>query len=166
MILENYKKGWKNIFNFKGRASRAEYWIFNILNWVLFVLLLIAISATFAKADRDEGMKSFMVFFIFICIPYLIAAISQAVRRIRDAGASGWWMLLFLPINAVLWGFPAIILGFIPSSAKSAQSYNRYQQKVPPDIKDFRYTPPTQEKPSHSKESTETRKNLLLKDFN
>lgn len=149
MIWENYTKGWKNIFNFTGRATRAEYWIFNILNWIFITLLLTIIFSAFAVSfDKpEEALGKVGMLFIFVIFPYLFAVFSQTVRRIRDIGVSGWWTVLYLPVNAILWGIPAIIIGLIPSSkysqteekSNAESDKNSSQNDKMPDLKPFEY---------------------------
>jgi len=83
--------------DFRGRASRSEFWWFTILN----VLIHLAVSAV-AAALFDEVMFviSNAVFALVLFIPQL----SVSVRRLHDSGKSGWFMLfgLFPPAWIVL----------------------------------------------------------------
>lgn len=165
MIWDNFTKGWKNTLNFTGRASRAEYWTFTILSWVFLVLLTIAIMVpvSLAMDETKETVGKFGFLIFFVLIPYLIASLSLTVRRIRDMGISGWWTLLFLPVNAILYGIPSIVIGFIPSKTSSHS-----QQKASPELKDFYYAPETkaQSKQSTEQSSRPAADRLPLKDFN
>ena len=59
-----------NLFKFKGRARRSEFW------WAQLVVLLVSIPLTpFAGFILDV-----------LCIPL-------AFRRLHDTGKSGWWWL-------------------------------------------------------------------------
>jgi len=171
MIWDNFTKGWKNIFNFSGHATRAEYWAFTILSWIFMVLLTIAIMLPISLAvdETKETMGKFGILIFFIITPYLIATLSLMVRRIRDTGVSGWWSLLFLPVNAIFYGIPALILGFIPSAQVAVtQASVTYQQKASPEIKDFHYTPEpkTQSNQGTAQPSRSAAARLPLKDFN
>ena len=61
--------GIRNIFNFKGRATRAEYW------WFILFLTLV-------------GIIPVVGWFI-----YDIGHITVLIRRLHDVGKSGWWIL-------------------------------------------------------------------------
>ena len=90
----------KNIFNFKGRASRKEFWPaffkFNILAFIVSVIV--------GNVCRNESVGatiSFIAFLIAFCL-----LLSVAVRRLHDAGFSGYVMIpLFIiyPLQPVLW---------------------------------------------------------------
>ncbi|MDA8277599.1 MAG: DUF805 domain-containing protein [Actinomycetota bacterium] len=79
----------KNFTNFRGRASRGEYWWFIVATTVvsIFLSMLTRISSFYALFDS--------LFLLAVFIPGL----SLAVRRLHDTGKSGLWMLVtFVPI--------------------------------------------------------------------
>lgn len=77
-ILQRYFKAFENYFNVSGRASRADYWSFILVN------LLITCILEFAP-DMVSTIYSLIVF---------IPVITLVIRRLHDAGRSGWWWLL------------------------------------------------------------------------
>ena len=77
----------KNIFDFKGRASRWEYWGGSILGGYILLLLL----ALFYGASYDMFFGEFISGILFLCL--VIAAFSCQVRRLHDVGKSGWNLL-------------------------------------------------------------------------
>lgn len=73
----------KNYANFKGRATRKEFWFF-----YLFFYLMIAAGSFL---DGFTGIEIFTaVFYLALLIPYL----AVAVRRMHDTGRSGWYLLI------------------------------------------------------------------------
>ena len=72
----------KHYFDFLGRATRTQFWIFVLINLVIMYLL---------KMILGQG---FIMWLINLLI--LIPCLAIAVRRIRDAGFSGWWILIGL----------------------------------------------------------------------
>lgn len=77
---------------FKGRASRSEFWWF-----LLFVTLV-----TGALTYLSENLGS--VFLVAVLLPLLAAG----TRRLNDSGKSPWWQLFLLaPIGGI------ILLGFM-----------------------------------------------------
>ena len=97
-VLSNYA-------TFSGRASRPEFWW-----WILAIFLLgfliqlldafiVAPMLGFEPSDENAGQPLSLIFSLAILIP----AIAVAVRRLHDAGKSGWWLLLsFVPIIGTL----------------------------------------------------------------
>lgn len=73
----------KNIFNFKGRASRAEYW------WMMLVFMMASELSSMIFGSESE-LNSLMTLIIFIL------EIALTVRRFHDINRSGWWFIGFL----------------------------------------------------------------------
>lgn len=84
-----YVKVLKNYTVFDGRARRTEYWMFFLIN-VLVYGGLFAIDTVLGSA----GLLS-MVYNLAVFLP----SIAVAVRRLHDTNRSGWWLLIgLLPI--------------------------------------------------------------------
>lgn len=81
--------GIKNCFDFKGRASRAEFWFFSLFS---------GFSCTLA--DLLPTPISLVVSLIFI-----IPSISISVRRLHDVNYRGWWALPLINIWALVLSF-------------------------------------------------------------
>ena len=78
----------KKYFNFKDRASRSEYWYFQL------VLTPIYIWSQFPSNDTQ-----ILVIQLILTFGSLIPGISAGVRRLHDRDKSGWFMLIsFIPI--------------------------------------------------------------------
>ena len=77
----------KNIFDFKGRASRWEYWGGSILGGYILLLFLAMLYAATLYSFFGELIS--VILFIYI----VIAAFSCQVRRLHDVGKSGWNLL-------------------------------------------------------------------------
>jgi uncharacterized membrane protein YhaH (DUF805 family) len=76
----------KNYAGFSGRARRAEYWMFFLINLIIVVVL--EILGSFAKL--------FLIIAGIYGLAVLIPSIAVAVRRLHDTGRSGWWVLISL----------------------------------------------------------------------
>lgn len=70
------QSGFRNYANFKGRASRSEFWW-----WTLFTVLIQAATSGFG--DTIGGLVSLAV---------LLPSFAVHVRRLHDTDRSGWWM--------------------------------------------------------------------------
>lgn len=89
------KTCFQKYFVFSGRASRPEYWIFAgflFLAQIFSFVIAHIVAGIFALATVTPGL-------------------SAAVRRMHDAGRSGWWLVL--PAVVV----PAWLLVWIASAA-------------------------------------------------
>lgn len=89
-ILELIKHTLLNSFNYKGRASRREYWWFQAFH--LFSIGLTAIA--FENAGVLQFIPSIVVFGL---IPTQLAVY---IRRCHDSNRRGWWY--FIPLGNII----------------------------------------------------------------
>ena len=90
-LPEAVKTCFKKYFDFKGRASRSEYWYFFLFLVIGYAIL---IGLSFAAYPFAFLLGAFV---IAIIIPWL----SVAVRRLHDINKSGWWVALPLPAGII-----------------------------------------------------------------
>ncbi len=96
-VLRNYAK-------FTGRARRREYWIFWLLNTgISFVLqlLLIPLGVNLASPSSPSNLQNtsplailVLAIYILYALATLVPGLAVSVRRLHDAGYSGWFLLL------------------------------------------------------------------------
>ena len=84
--LDNTKM-FKNVFLFKGRARRSEFWV----AFVVFYAAIMLISAIL-DAGGDSGFLSVLCIILYIGGIWLF--LSEETRRCHDLGHSGFWMLI------------------------------------------------------------------------
>jgi uncharacterized membrane protein YhaH (DUF805 family) len=97
-FLESLQTCYKKIFNYRERASKSEFWWFQ-LYFTLFAIL------TFHYVDHSYyGNHSFVKVLIFLWFFNNLPLLSAAVRRFHDMNKSGW---------NVLWGSIPFIGVFI-----------------------------------------------------
>ncbi len=90
-IISNYFSVIKKCVDFKGRASRQEYWLFFLANFIIASGLgLIEGLSGIASNSEDSIFAS--VYQLFIFLPSL----AVGVRRMHDTNKSGW--ILMIPI--------------------------------------------------------------------
>lgn len=93
--MEWYIKVLINYTNFDGRARRMEYWMFQLIN-LLISIALILIGLLFGLGF---GMFPFAFISIIYSIGIFIPSIAVTVRRLHDTGKSGWMLLIgFIPL--------------------------------------------------------------------
>jgi uncharacterized membrane protein YhaH (DUF805 family) len=71
---------------FSGRARRMEYWMFFLINIIIYIVLSII--------DWLIGTVGILVGLYGLAI--LIPGIAVTVRRLHDTDRSGWWILIGL----------------------------------------------------------------------
>ena len=77
-------------FNFKGRASRSEFWFFYLF---LVIGYAITISTMFISIKLFIGIISIFV------LAMIIPSLAVTVRRLHDINKSGLFILLPLPFE-------------------------------------------------------------------
>jgi uncharacterized membrane protein YhaH (DUF805 family) len=91
----------RNLFSFKGRASRKEY----IVKLITIVIIFFILKLNLEYIDENDSW----VLIILSCISVLLAYISifqyfpLAIRRLHDLNSSGWFVLIsFVPFGQLL----------------------------------------------------------------
>jgi uncharacterized membrane protein YhaH (DUF805 family) len=82
----NYYTGvLKNYVGFQGRARRAEFWQFALVNVIVGIILGIV----------DLAIGSQVLGYIYD-LAILLPGLAVLVRRLHDTDKSAWWLLLYL----------------------------------------------------------------------
>ena len=97
--------------DFRGRASRTEYWQFDmglyilcgIVHFLLFELLILIYPLLQTK--NFVPLLAIGIILITLYLAAIVPFIALGVRRLHDIGLSGWWSLvgLLLTPPAVVW---------------------------------------------------------------
>ena len=80
-FIESIKVCYKKFFDFSGRASKSEYWWFQLYGIIIYVLLFVF-----------QGDLALL--FSILSIANTIPLWAAAVRRLHDTDKSGWWVLI------------------------------------------------------------------------
>ena len=83
--FEAWLNGWKKWNDFSGRARRAEYWWFAIINTFISIPLQILSS---------EVSGVFGILYLIFAVAGIIPGLAVAIRRMHDTGHSGWWIIV------------------------------------------------------------------------
>jgi uncharacterized membrane protein YhaH (DUF805 family) len=97
-----YLKVLKHYADFSGRASRKEYWMFALFNFLALLLFAgIDIVAWNITGDDTSTLFLFTASYLFAV---QIPSLAVSIRRLHDVGKSGWWYLIgLIPIIGVIW---------------------------------------------------------------
>jgi len=91
-MIENYISVFQKYTDFDGRASRREFWLFQLAN--IIIMLGIAVLFFIIPQAWPVVLALYILYFVAIIIP----SISVTVRRLHDISKSGWWILVsFVP---------------------------------------------------------------------
>jgi uncharacterized membrane protein YhaH (DUF805 family) len=79
--------------DFSGRARRAEYW------WFLLVNFLISVGLRIVDTILGTGEVNYGIISGLYSLAVLLPSLAVLARRLHDTGRSGWWMLIaIIPI--------------------------------------------------------------------
>ena len=112
-----------NYANFEGRARRQEYWMFQLFNFVIISVLegLFFLTSAFSGSGKNSFSPLSFIFLglIFIyALGVLVPTLALTVRRLHDAGQSGWMYLLSLVPLANIAVFIFTVLDSQPGANK------------------------------------------------
>lgn len=139
------KRAFAKYATFEGRASRSEYWWWALFQGlVMLVLYIPAVGLVVAGSESGNDAQSIagavigLVLLIF-WVATLVPSIAVVVRRLHDAGLSGWLYLVgFIPLVGPI---VLIVLMVLPASAAGSRydrgaggpdGYGQPQQGYPP----------------------------------
>lgn len=84
-----YLKALKNYVNFKDRARRKEFWMFYLIDLLIFV----GLSVIEFAADLPAILS------VLYSLATFLPLLAVTVRRLHDIGKTGWWVFIgFIPI--------------------------------------------------------------------
>lgn len=97
-------------FEFSGRSSRAQYWVYMLVVTVLFFAALYVDYEVLGYFRRGvSGFGPLTLFWFFI---HIVPNITVTVRRLHDSGRSGWWYWISLvPFIGGIWLLVLMCLG-------------------------------------------------------
>ncbi len=109
-FFKSYLFSLRHAYDFTGRATRFEYWVYVILlwatKWLLFIGLTIAIDTIF------DGELTILPFILNVLVAVMTLGIHA--RRLQDIGISGLWQVFYIIPLVAGWIFlnPSIAGGF------------------------------------------------------
>ena len=104
------KNGFQNYANFRGVASRSEFWY-----WTLFTFIVsFGTSIVDSFIGLALGMDSFALVNTLAALALMLPGLAVAVRRFHDAGFSAWWYSIpqVATLLALVW-FMVSLIAFI-----------------------------------------------------
>jgi uncharacterized membrane protein YhaH (DUF805 family) len=98
-----YLSGWKETFNFSGRASRQQFWTFFLIN-LLIAAAPLAAWCLATRLDPHYGILSFVSYPLRCVAADGDPLLAVGCRRMHDIGRSGIWFVLgvIIPWFAVI----------------------------------------------------------------
>ena len=131
--------------DFRGRASRRQYWTFALICFAALMLLVPVDEAIAPLMNVPVGVPS-----LVFMVPLVCPVLAIAVRRLHDSNLSGWWTALLVAptllsialdligIHALLWTLIDVVgpwLAFAVLAALLCREGTRGANRFGPDPK-------------------------------
>ena len=119
-FIDAIKRGFRKYATFSGRASRSEYWWWALFTFIVSVVLVVPAYVLGITTSSDGGRTPgaaaipLIILMIIFYLAIIVPNIALTVRRLHDAGYSGW--LVLLGLVPYLGGLILLIFAVLPSS--------------------------------------------------
>lgn len=121
VVPSNVFSAWKIVlskyFNDKGRASRTEFWYWQIFLFIVYAIVFFILFQL--KKERCLSISPSIIVLSIIGLT-IVPTINLLVRRVHDFNAAGWLLgLIFItaPLGVPQLGLiPIIVFGLIPGT--------------------------------------------------
>tara|TARA_Y200000002_G_C22489391_1_gene582330 strand:+ start:467 stop:835 length:369 start_codon:yes stop_codon:yes gene_type:complete len=116
-FLTSLKTCFQKFSDFKGRASRSEFWYF-----YLFSML-----GTYGSIILGIQMPLFFALGVIFGFIILVPALAVTARRLHDTGKSGWWQLTaYIPYVGLI----AAIILIVIWCTEGEKKKNKYGKPI------------------------------------
>ncbi|MEN5390785.1 DUF805 domain-containing protein [[Pseudomonas] hibiscicola] len=113
----------KRYTQFSGRASRSEYWWFQLFMMMFTIPLnVLGFIAGYTNSTSLALVSSGLMLVVWLTLALPLIAVT--IRRLHDTDRSGWWLLLGLVPIA---GLAVLVFMLLPSTPGD----NRFGKPVP-----------------------------------
>jgi uncharacterized membrane protein YhaH (DUF805 family) len=97
-IQTSIKACFSKYATFSGRASRSEFWLFQLFTFLGSIATLIIDVMILGFSLDDASSPTNLIFLLIVMIP----SVAAGCRRLHDLNKSGWWQLLYLTIIGII----------------------------------------------------------------
>ena len=94
--IRAYIDGLLRYFEFSGRSSRSQFWLFHM---AALLLAVVAVYVDYRLTGQLPEHFRYGPLLNFCLIFHFMPSLALTVRRLHDIGRSGWWWLIsFVPL--------------------------------------------------------------------
>ena len=123
--VEAFTTAWRKSFTYGGKATRAEYWWFYLVNFIaIFGVYVLMVLAAANGLVYIEGLQFVFSLLLIYVLASAFPNLSIVVRRLRDIGKK--WTWIFISLVPFIGGIWFIVLMCQPSGKyeTDSQSFN------------------------------------------
>jgi len=114
--------------DFKGRASRSEFWYFSLFSGIIFICADI-IDASLAGQTFWSYDDYFGPAYSICNVLLLLPGFAVSFRRLHDINKSGWWSLIFVTVIGII----PLIFWAAKKSDESANDFGNPTSEISKD---------------------------------
>ena len=114
-FLEAVAAGFKNYVQFNGRASRSEFWWWQLFYVILYAPTYIAYQVTIGSDSNGV----FALLYLAVALALFLPTLALTVRRLHDTDHSGWWTLIAITIV----GYIPLLIWYCSRGKPGANKY-------------------------------------------
>ena len=112
--VEAFTTAWRKSFTYGGKATRAEYWWFYLINFIaIFGVYVLMVLAAANGLVYIEGLQFVFSLLLIYVLASAFPNLSIVVRRLRDIGKK--WTWIFISLVPFIGGIWFIVLMCQPS---------------------------------------------------
>lgn len=129
-----YKVLFKNYVNFSGRARRAEFWNFTLVNFIIYLSLIFIgiLTESLEEAFLSEMMSILFPIYLF---GMFLPGLAVMVRRLHDINKSGGYIFFyFVPLV----GFIFLLVWLFTDGDRFPNRYGEDPKRI--DIPELEFT--------------------------
>lgn len=95
---------------FDGRASRQEFWMFTLFDFLIrWGILVLASAVSYVPYGSYVTYLLYLLYFGYH-LALIVPSIAVQVRRLHDIGKSGvWWFVLWIPLGGFVLLFFSVL---------------------------------------------------------
>ena len=131
--MDSYTKYWKGYTDFKGRASRQDFWDPTLVNLAISAGLMISVACALTDIT-SSSVRDFAVLCLFAGLLVgwklvrLVPDAALIVRRTHDAGLTGWigvvlYIGSFIPYVDLVAGVLLVIIGCLATDSANLSAF-------------------------------------------
>lgn len=126
-FLEAVKDWIGRLTQFHGRSSRSQYWWLTLMSLLIsipaaIVMAVVGLATTDSSGEPTPLFVACIIVYYVFCLVIGLAFVPVGVRRLHDAGFSGWWYLLgVIPFVNFVGAFVVFVMSVMPSTLEGAR---------------------------------------------
>ena len=136
-IQESVKVCLRKYADFRGRATRAEFWC----GPLAAVIAGLVLGAVDSFINVLAGGYAYSPFYTIFNLAILLPNLAVTARRLHDIGKTGWWQLVWLLLGAGAWLIFLVVVIFSLANYLIGEGWNVGEEEFRATLTFARFAP-------------------------